>query len=95
MKIQTTDDLPFTGDALERLLDHADQAFDRNLVLLGHPDEIALRRNWDAEAYLAAWPFKGISRPVELDFAVILVQVFMPHYIFETGAELGARRQLH
>lgn len=87
--------LPFEGSELERLLDHADQAFFRNLDLLGHADEVFLQQDWDARAYLAKWPFRGVSRPVEFDFAVILVQVFMPHYIFARMSEVSSRARLH
>ncbi len=95
MEYQRYDELPFSPAATEQLIAHANRAFERRLSLLRHPKEALLRRLWNPTDYLKAWPFVGIRMPVDFDFALMLVEVFIPHHIFAVLEQAGDRAALH
>ncbi len=95
MEYQKHDKLPFSAAAIEKLIDHANRAFERRLALLKHPEETSLRGLWDPTDYLKSWPFVGIPKPIDLAFALTLIEVFMPHHIFATLEQLSDRATQH
>lgn len=74
--------LPDGADKAQLKL-HAEKSFEAIMGTFRHPEEVLIRALWDAEAYLNRWPFRDVKPPIDLEYGLLLVEVFMPHHVLE------------
>lgn len=66
-----------------QLQHHAEKSFESVMDTFRHPEEILIRTLWNAETYLERWPFKDVKAPIDMEYGLLLVEVFMPHHVLE------------
>lgn len=83
MPFRKLNELPPSGADKVQLEHRAERSFETVMNTFQHPEEALIRALWSAESYLDRWPFKDVKPPIDLEYGLLLVEVFMPHHVLE------------